>query len=80
MSWVVPTRYDGRRTLDKEVVEMLEEMHPGKVTAPVREAVSVRDAYTAGMPVSVYDPSSKVTADYKAAVSPIIAVSTGVRV
>ena len=80
VSWVVPTRYDGRRTLDKEVVEMLEEMHPGKVTAPVREAVSVRDAYTAGMPVSVYDPSSKVTADYKAAVSPIIAVSTGVRV
>jgi chromosome partitioning protein len=59
VSWVVPTRYDGRRTLDKEVVEMLEQMHPGKVTTPVREAVSVHDAYTAGMPVSFYDPSSK---------------------
>jgi chromosome partitioning protein len=59
---------------------MLEQMHPGKVTTPVREAVSVRDAYTAGMPVSVYDPSSKVAADYREAVSPIIAASTGARI
>lgn len=56
LRWIVPTRYEARRGLDREVVELLNENHPDLVTSPVREAVAVRDAYTAGMPVSVYDP------------------------
>ena len=70
--WIVPTRYDSRRLLDRDVVDMLTEQHPGRVTAPVREAVAARDAYTSGMPVSVFAPGSGIAADYAAALAPII--------
>ena len=70
--WIVPTRYDGRRLLDRDVVDMLTAQHPGRVTAPVREAVAARDAYTSGMPVSVFAPGSPIAADYAAALAPII--------
>ncbi|OLT12861.1 hypothetical protein BJF77_18535 [Kocuria sp. CNJ-770] len=39
VSWVVPTRYDGRRTLDKEVVELLEQMHPARSPPGARGGV-----------------------------------------
>jgi len=77
LQWIVPTRYDGRRGLDRELVELLNEKYPHQVTSPIREAVAVRDAYTAGMPVSIYDPRSKIAADYAAALDPIIRPSTG---
>lgn len=70
--WIVPTRHDGRRLLDREVVEELEKVHPGKVTTPIREAVAAKDAYTAGMPVSVYMPDSGIADDYAAAMAQII--------
>jgi chromosome partitioning protein len=70
--WIVPTRYDSRRLLDRDVVDMLSEQHPGRVTVPVREAVAARDAYTSGMPVSVFAPGSGIAADYAAALAPII--------
>lgn len=74
--WIVPTRYDGRRLLDRDVVDMLAEHHPGRVTSPVREAVAARDAYTSGMPVSVFAPGSPIAADYIAALAPIIGTAT----
>lgn len=72
VSWIVPTRHDRRRLLDREVVSELEEHYPGRVTTPVREAVAVKDSYTQGTPVSVYDPKSNVAADYAAAIATII--------
>ena len=74
--WIVPTRYDGRRLLDRDVVDMLTEQHPGRVTSPVREAVAARDAYTVGMPVSIYAPGSGIAEDYAAALAPILGPST----
>lgn len=76
--WIVPTRYDSRRLLDREVVEMLTEHHPGRVTSPVREAVAARDAYTSGMPVSVFAPSSGIATDYAAALGPVISAAGAV--
>jgi chromosome partitioning protein len=70
--WVVPTRHDARRLLDRDVVELLKERYPGRVTSPVREAVSARDAYTAGMPASVYAPGSGIAEDYAAALAPML--------
>lgn len=70
--WIIPTRYDPRRLLDREVLEMLNKEYPGRVTAPVREAVAARDAYTAGMPVSIYAPKSAIAADYAAAFDTIV--------
>ncbi len=72
---VVPTRYDGRRILDREVAERLEERWPGKVTHPVREGVVARDSYVARQPVSAYAPSSGVARDYAEALTPIISTS-----
>ena len=75
--WIVPTKYDERRLLDREVVEEIHQRYPGMVTTPVREAVAVRDSYHMGQPISVYDPKSKPALDYAAALAPIIARSVG---
>jgi chromosome partitioning protein len=69
--WIVPTRYDARRTLDREVLEMLTTTYPGQVTSPIREAVAVRDSYTAGQTISVYRPTSAVAQDYRTALASI---------
>ena len=66
------SRGTDERLLDRDVVDMLTEQHPGRVTTPVREAVAARDAYTSGMPVSVFAPGSPIAADYAAALAPII--------
>lgn len=70
--WIVPTRYDARRTHDREVVEALEEAYPGRVTPPVCEGVAAKDAYNSGQPVSVYAPRSRVGREYAAAMAHII--------
>ena len=73
VSWIVPTKFNGRRSLDREVLELLEEQYPGRVTSPVREAIAAADAYTAGKPVSIYAPKAGVTQDYAAAMQTILA-------
>lgn len=73
--WIVPTMYDGRRRLDRDVVEGLNEAYPGRVTSPVREAVAVADAYTSGMPVSVYAPDAEVSKEYEQALDAVTANS-----
>ncbi len=72
VGWIVPTKYNARRGLDREVVELLEEQYPGRITSPVREAIAAADAYTAGKPVSVYAPKAGVTQDYAAAMRTIL--------
>lgn len=74
--WIVPTRVDSRRSIDREVVELLESEWPGQVTGPVRQAVAVKDSYTSGQPVSRYDPKAAVSNDYKVAIDQIITTST----
>ncbi len=74
--WILPTRHDARRRLDREVVELLGEQFPGRVTSPVREAVAAKDAYTAGMPVSIYDPLAGVSQDYAEALDFILGERT----
>lgn len=70
-----PPGYDSRRLLDRDVVDMRAKQHPGRVITPVREAVAARDAYTSGMPVSVFAPGSGIAADYSAAIAPIIGMT-----
>lgn len=70
--WIIPTRYDGRRLLDRDVVDQLSTNYAGGVTSPIREAVAARDAYTAGMPASVYAPGSGIAQDYTAALAAVI--------
>lgn len=70
--WIVPTKHDERRLLDREIVELLNETRPGIVAPPVRESVKARDAYTDGMPVSIYAPGSGIADDYDKALQPVI--------
>lgn len=76
LHWIIPTRYDARRLHDRDVLENLREEHPGTVTTPVRETVTVRDSYLAGQPASVYAPDSPVAEDYAAALAGVITAST----
>ena len=69
---VIPTRYDRRRRLDREVVELLGEKWPDQIRPPVREAVAAKDAYIAGLPLSAYAPDSGAAADYAAALAPLL--------
>lgn len=69
--WVVPGQFESRQLLDQEVVDLLRERFPGQVTNPIRKAVAAADAYTAGMPVSIYEPGSGIAEDYRAAMQQI---------
>lgn len=71
IDWIVPSRHNARRLLDQEVVEELERTWPGRVTRPIREAVAVRDAFTAGLPVSRHAPGAPVSSDYREAMQKI---------
>lgn len=71
IDWIIPTRFDKRRTLDNEVVELLRKRFGDKVTVPIREAVVVKDAYTAGFPVGAFDPNHPVSRDYVAALEQV---------
>ncbi|MGP5057002.1 ParA family protein [Brachybacterium paraconglomeratum] len=77
ISAVVPAMVDSRRLLDREILELLAQRYGDRVTPPVRQAVAVRDAYTAGMGVSVYDPDSAVAADYRAATDHLLNLTMG---
>ncbi len=72
ISWILPTLFDGRRRLDKEVLEELRKNHGDKVLPPIRAAVAAADSYAAGMPVGQYDPRSRPAQDYAAALQTII--------
>ena len=78
VSWVVPVAFDSRaatgrgRLLDREILAQLRETYPDRVTPPVRDSVTARDAYMEGLPVGAYAPDTPVAADYAAAASVII--------
>lgn len=72
IDWVVPNQIDVRRAVDREVLELLEEEYPGRVTNPIRKAVAVEYSVTARQPVTVYAPKSAVAEDYRAAVARIL--------
>lgn len=76
---VVPTRYDGRRRHDQEVLAELRERYPSRITQPVRESVVVKDAYSSALPVSAYAPSSDVAADFQQVATTILDQITGGR-
>lgn len=72
VAWVLPTKHNARRRLDRELIEALAEQYPGRVTPPVREATIVRESYLEGQPVSVYAPRAAVSEDYARALDAIL--------
>lgn len=71
LDWIRPNRADHRRRITRDILEALREAYPGRVPHPVREAAAVADAFTAGLPVSLYHPTSPVARDYARALHQI---------
>ena len=78
ISWVVPVAFDSRaaqgrgRLLDREILTQLRDTYPGRVTPPVRDSVTARDAYLESLPVGAYAPDTPVATDYATAAQVII--------
>lgn len=72
LHWIVPTKYRHNRLIDREVVELLNEEYPGRVTSPIREAVAAKEAYTDGKPVGIYAPRAPIAEDYADAIAVIV--------
>lgn len=72
IDWVVPTLYDGRRRIDREIEELLRQRFPDKTTIPAPEAVVVKDSYTARLTVGEYAPGTAVADAYEAIAKTII--------
>lgn len=77
ISAVIPALVDERRLIDRDVMTLLADRFGDRVTPPIRQAVAVRDAYTAGMTVSAYDPASSVAGDYTAAMNHLLTLTMG---
>ena len=71
---LLPTRYDGRRRLDREVLELLETRFGDRIqiAPPIRESVVVKDSYVSAEPVGRYAPESNPALDYIAAFDAIV--------
>ena len=72
INWIIPTRANPQRCLDRDVLHTLHTHYPGRVTPAVREAIIVRDSYLDGKPVSCYAPGHPVTDDYHKALTPVL--------
>lgn len=73
IAWIVPTLYDSRRLLDRDIVNTLRERYGDRVTTgTIRESVKVKESYMNGMTVSEYAPTEQVTADIAGVVSEIL--------
>lgn len=77
ISAVIPALVDSHRLLDREILGLLSERFGDQVTPTIRQAVAVRDAYTAGMTISAYDPESTVARDYAAATDHVLSLTEG---
>jgi chromosome partitioning protein len=61
---VIPTMFNGRRGLTKEVLNDLEKHFPGRVTRRIRVNVRLAEAPSHGMSVFDYAPESNGAVDY----------------
>jgi chromosome partitioning protein len=70
---VLACRVDGRTNLSKDVVESLRASLGSKVMKTVvRENVRLREAWSFGQPITVYDPRSAGAEDYRAAAAELL--------
>lgn len=74
---IVPTLYDARRLLDRDIVGELRSRYGALVTQnTIRESVRVKESYTSGQTVSEYAPDEPVSTDIAAVVHEILGEKT----
>jgi chromosome partitioning protein len=64
LSLIVPTFYDERQRLDREVMELLQSRFSDKLAEPIRANVRLSEAPSHAMTIYEYEPESSGAADY----------------
>jgi chromosome partitioning protein len=72
LSLVVPTFYDERQRLDREVLDLLKKHFGSRVADPIRVNVKLSEAPSHGMLIYEYAPNSAGAADYARLVERIV--------
>jgi chromosome partitioning protein len=73
---VIPTLYDSRTSLGKEILESIQKHFEGKVTTPVPKNVKLDEASANGMPAIFYAPTSAGAQAYEQIGKEILDAST----
>ncbi len=62
---ILPTMYNGRLTLTRQVIEEIKQYYPSKLfKTPISRSVRLSEAPGFGMPIQYLDPRGKSTAEY----------------
>ena len=65
---ILPTMYNGRLTLTRQVIEEIKRYYPSKLfQTPISRSVRLSEAPGFGMPIQYLDPRCKSTQEYNAA-------------
>lgn len=68
----VPTRYDARLKIAREVLDVLHRHAEEAVTSPIRESVALRELFGHRSPIRNYKPDSSGALDYAALASEVL--------
>jgi len=66
---VIPTMYDGRSNLPKEVIRLAQSRYPINFTNPIRRSIKQGEAPSHGETIFEYAPNSTTAKDYELAVA-----------
>ena len=70
---ILPTMYNGRLTLTKQVIEEIKRYYPQKLfKTPISRSVRLSEAPGFGMPIQYLDPRCKGTQEYNAAADEVM--------
>jgi chromosome partitioning protein len=69
---VVPTRFDHRLRIARDVLEAARGLCNGTLTSPIRENVALRELFGHRQPIRTYRPESTGAADYAAVATEVL--------
>ena len=69
---VVPTRFDHRLRIARDVLEAARGLCNGTLTSPIRENVALRELFGHRQPIRTYRPDSTGAADYAAVATEVL--------
>lgn len=69
---VVPTRFDHRLRIARDVLEAARGLCNGTLTSPIRENVALRELFGHRQPIRTYRPDSTGAADYAAVAAEVL--------
>jgi len=69
---VVPTRFDHRLRIARDVLDAARGLCNGTLTSPIRENVALRELFGHRQPIRIYRPDSTGAADYAAVAAEVL--------